>query len=68
MTLIGKAPAARFEISADGVRSTYRYQRDIAIESAARLMGKYPNSVVAVKDQQSGELTAVYYKSRLRLL
>jgi hypothetical protein len=35
----------------------------MAIEAAAQLMLKYPNGVVAVKDLQSGELTAVDYKS-----
>jgi hypothetical protein len=39
----------------------------MAIEAAAQLMLKYPNSVVAVKDLQSGELTAIDYKSGLRL-
>jgi hypothetical protein len=40
---------------------------EIVIEAAARLMVKYPHSVVAVKDLQSGELTAIDYKSGLRL-
>jgi electron transfer flavoprotein alpha/beta subunit len=50
MTPIGKAPSARFEISIDGVPRSQRDQRDMAIEAAAQLMLKYPNSVVAVKD------------------
>ena len=66
MTAIGKTPAARFEISIDGVPRSHRDQRDMAIEAAAQLMLKYPNSVVAVKDLQSGELTAIDYKSGLR--
>jgi hypothetical protein len=40
----------------------------MAIEAAAQLMLKYPNSAVAVKDLQSGEVTAIDYKSGLRLL
>ena len=65
---LGKAPTARFEISIDGVPRSHRDQRDMAIEAAAQLMLKYPNSTVAVKDLQSGEVTAIDYKSGLRLL
>jgi hypothetical protein len=64
---IGKAPAARFEISIDGVPRSHRDQRGMAIEAAAQLMLKYPNSVV-LRDLQSGEVTAIDYKSGLRLL
>jgi hypothetical protein len=39
----------------------------MAIEAAAQLMLKYPNSVV-LRDLQSGEVTAIDYKSGLRLL
>jgi hypothetical protein len=67
MTAIGKTPAARFEISIDGGPRSHRDQRDMAIKAAAQLMLQYPNSVVAVKDLQSGELTAIDYKSGLRL-
>ena len=63
---IGKAPAARFEISIDGVPRSHRDQRDMAIEAAAQLMLKYPNSVVAVKDLQSGKALAVDSKLDLR--
>jgi hypothetical protein len=66
-TPIGKAPAARFEISIDGVPRSHRDQRGMAIEAAAQLMLKYPNSVV-LRDLQSGEVTAIDYKSGLRLL
>ena len=48
MTL-GKTPAARFEISIDGVPRSHRDLKQIAIEAAARLMIKYPNSLVAVR-------------------
>ena len=43
-----------------------RDQRDMAIEAAAQLMLKYPNSVVAVKDLQNGKALAVDYKLDLR--
>jgi hypothetical protein len=36
MTAIGKAPAARFEISIDGVPRSYRDRKEIAIEATAR--------------------------------
>jgi electron transfer flavoprotein alpha/beta subunit len=62
MTPIGKAPAAQFEISIDGVPRSHRDQRDMAIEAAARLMLKYPHSVVVVKDLKSGKAVAVDQK------
>ena len=62
MTAIGKAPAARFEISIDGVPRSYRDWREIAVEAAGRLMAKYPHSAVAVKDLQSGERLAADYQ------
>jgi hypothetical protein len=62
MTTIGKAPAARFEISIDGVPRSYRDRREIAVEVAGRLMAKYPHSAVAVKDLQSGQRVAADYK------
>ena len=64
MTL-GKTPAARFEISIDGVPRSHRGLKQIAIEAAARLMIKYPNSLVAVKDLGSGKAVAVDQKLRL---
>ena len=70
---MGAAPAVKreaeeVEISIDGVPRSHRDQRDMAIEAAAQLMFKYPNSAVAVKDLQRGEVTAIDYKSGLRLL
>jgi hypothetical protein len=63
----GRAPRAQFEISIDGKPRSHRDRKDIAIEAAEFLKRKFPNSVVAVKDLQSGELTAIDYKSGLRL-
>jgi hypothetical protein len=56
MTPIGKAPAARYEISIDGVPRWHRDRKETVIEAAARLMLKYPHSVVAVKgpEERSG--------------
>jgi hypothetical protein len=59
MMRAGKAPAARFEISVDGVPRSHCDRREIAVEAAGRLMAKYPHSAVAVKDLQSGGRVAV---------
>jgi hypothetical protein len=62
---IGKAPAARFEISIAGVPRSHRDRKEIAIEAAGRLMIKYPHSLVMVKDLGSGKAVAVDQKLRL---
>jgi hypothetical protein len=62
MMTAGKAPAARLEISIDGVPRSYRDRREIPIEATARLMTKYPHSSVAVKDLQSKQGVAVDYQ------
>jgi hypothetical protein len=53
---------ARFEISIDGVPRSYRDRREIAVEAAGRLMAKYPQRAVAVKDLQSGQGVAADFK------
>ena len=58
------APAARLEISIDGVPRSHRDRKEIAIEAAARLMG-IPHSLVTVKDLGSGKAVAVDQKLRL---
>jgi hypothetical protein len=55
-----KKPPARFEISVDGVPRSHRDRKD-----AARLMIKYPHSLVVVKDLKSGKPVAVDQKLRL---
>jgi hypothetical protein len=62
---LGKAPAARFEISIDGVPRSHRDRKEFAIEAAARLMLKFPHGLVAVKDLASGKAVAVDQKLRL---
>ena len=54
MTL-GKTPAARFEISIDGIPRTYRDQKDLALLAAQILKSRNPNSVVKLKDLKTGE-------------
>ena len=57
--------SAQFEISIDGVPRSYRDRREIAVETAGRLMAKYPHSAVAVKGLQGGERVAAEYKRDL---
>jgi hypothetical protein len=57
------ASGAQFKISIDGVPRTYRDRKDHALEAAQLLKARSPNSAVAVKDLQTGELTAVGFKA-----
>ena len=66
--LVRQAQPLGSEFRIDGVPRSHREQRDMAIEAAAQLMLPHPNSAVAVKDLQSGEVTSSDYKSGLRLL
>ena len=61
MTL-GKTPAARFEISIDGIPRTYRDQKDLALLAAQILKSKSPNSVVRLKDLKIGDEIVVTFK------
>jgi hypothetical protein len=60
-----KALGAQFEISIDGTPRTYRDRKAFAIEAAEYLKRKRPNSVIVVKDLQSGEATTIKYKPDL---
>ena len=55
--------SAQFEISIDGVPRTYRDRKDLALESAQFLKSRNPNSVVKLKDLQTGEEIIVGFKS-----
>jgi hypothetical protein len=55
---------AQFEISIDGVLRTYRDRKDIALESAKFLKSRNPNSVVKLKDLQTGEEIVVAFSAR----
>jgi hypothetical protein len=58
------APAGpQFEISVDGVPRTYRDRKDIALESAKFLKSRNPNSVVKLKDLQTGEEIVVAFNA-----
>ena len=54
---------AQYEISIDGVPRTYRDRKDIALQSAQFLKSRNPNSVVKLKDLQTGEEIVVAFKS-----
>jgi hypothetical protein len=55
-------PGAIFEILVDGKPRSYRDIKQVAIESAEYLKSRNPNSEVAVKDLQSGEVTPITFK------
>ena len=46
--------SAQFEISIDGVPRTYRDRKDLALQGAQILKARNPNSVVRLKDLQTG--------------
>lgn len=54
---------AQYEISIDGVPRTYRDRQDIALQTAQLPKSRNPNSVVKLKDLQTGEETVVAFKS-----
>ena len=62
MTL-GKTPAARFEISIDGIPRPYRDQKDLALLAAQILKSRNPNSGVRLKDLQTGEEIVIAFKA-----
>ena len=53
----------QFEISMDGVPRTYRDRKDLALLAAQILKSKNHNSVVKLKDLQTGEETIVAFKA-----
>ena len=62
MTL-GKTPAARFEVSIDGVPRTYRDQKDLALLAAQILKSRNPNSVIRLKDLKTRKETVIAFKA-----
>ena len=54
---------AQCEISLDGVPRTYRDRQDIALQTARFLKSRNPNSVVKLKDLQTGEETVVAFRA-----
>ena len=56
-------PVAQFEISSDGVPRTYRDRKDLALLAAQILKSRNPNSVIRLKDLQTGEEIVVAFKT-----
>ena len=54
---------AQYEISIDGIPRTYRDREDIALQTARFLKSRNPNSVVKLKDLQTGEETVVAFRA-----
>jgi hypothetical protein len=55
---------AQFEVSIDGVPRTYRDRKDLALLAAQILKSKNPNSVVKLKDLQTGEEIIVAFDKK----
>jgi hypothetical protein len=60
--ILGKPTGARFEISIDGKPRSYRDTKPVAMDAAEYLKRRFPNSEVAVKDLQRGDLALAAYK------
>jgi hypothetical protein len=54
---------AQFEISIDSIPRTYRDRKDFALQSAQFLKSRNPNSVVKLKDLQTGEEIIIAFKA-----
>jgi hypothetical protein len=54
---------AQYQISIDGVPRTYRDRQDMALQAAGFLKARNPNSVVKLKDLETGEETVVAFKA-----
>ena len=53
---------AQFEISIDGASQTYRDRKDPALSAAQLLKSRNPNSVVKLRDLESGEEIIIAFK------
>ena len=54
---------AKFELSVDGVPRSYRDRKDLALQGAQILKSRNPNSVVRMKDLQTGEEIVIAFQS-----
>lgn len=55
--------SANFELSVDGVPRSYRDRKDLALQSALFPKSRNPNSVVRLKDLESGEEVVIAFKA-----
>ena len=53
---------AQFEIRIDGTPRSYRDRKDLALQGAQILKSRNPNSVVRLKDLESGEEIVIAFK------
>ena len=53
----------QFKISIDGVPRTYRDQKDLALLAAQILKSRNPNSVIRLKDLESGAEIVIAFKA-----
>ena len=54
---------AQFEIRIDGTPRTCRDRKDLALQGAQILKPRNPNSVVRLKDLESGEEVVIAFKA-----
>ena len=54
--------SGQFELSIDGIPYSYRDRKDLALQSAQILKARNPNSVVKLKDLQTGEEIVIAFK------
>ena len=54
---------AQFEIRIDGTPRSYRDRKDLALQGAQILKSSNPNSVVRLKDLESGEEVVIAFKA-----
>jgi hypothetical protein len=54
---------AQYEISIGDIPRTYRDRQDIAFQTVRFLKSRNPNSVVKLKDLQTGEETVVAFRA-----
>ena len=54
--------SAQFELSLDGVPRSYRYRKDLGLQSAQILKSRNPNGVVRLKDLQTEEEIVIAFE------
>ena len=55
---------AQYEISINGIPRSYRDRKELALQGARFLKSRNPNSVVKLKDLQTGEEIVVAFTAR----
>jgi hypothetical protein len=54
---------AQFELSVDGVPRSHRDRKDLALQCGLFLKSRNPNSVIKLKDLQTGEEIVIAFKA-----